>query len=147
MSLLTIYVTFHSIGLVIWTGMAMLLPLVILPMVRAMDGAEQTALMANLYRRYLPWFILAGLTVGATGWAQTIVLFNLLGGHPIIYLKHVAVVILIAVSAYIWFYLARKLSKPQPDSAGLWKQMQVFGWVQLAVSAVVLFLCSWMLNG
>jgi uncharacterized membrane protein len=146
MSLLTIYVTFHSIGLVIWTGMALLLPLVILPTVRAMEGSEQTKIMANITRRYLPWFIIAGLTVGATGWAQTFLLINLFGRSPILYSKHVAVVVLIAVSAYIWFYLARKLSKPQTGAAGLWKLMQIFSWLQLVVSIAVLFLCAWMIT-
>lgn len=146
MSLLTIYVTFHTIGLVLWTGMALLLPLVILPAVQTMEGSEQTKIMANITRLYLPWFIIAGVTVGLTGLAQTIWLFNLFGGHPIIYIKHVTVLILIAVSAYIWFYLARKLSKPQTDALGLWKQMQIFSWLQLAASVAVLFLCAWMIT-
>lgn len=146
MSLLTIYVTFHTIGLVIWTGMALLLPLVILPVLRSMEESERIKTMANITRRYLPWFIVGGLIVGATGWAQTIWLTKLFAGTVIIYYKHVAVLVLIAISAYIWFYLAPRLSKPQSNSAGLWNQMMVFSWLQLAASVAVLFLCAWMIT-
>jgi hypothetical protein len=146
MSLLTIYVTFHTIGLVLWTGMALLLPLVILPVLRSMEESERIKTMANIIRRYLPWFIVGGLIVGATGWAQTIWLTKLFAGTVIIYYKHVAVLVLIAISAYIWFYLAPKLSKPQSNSAGLWNQMVVFSWLQLAASVLVLFLCAWMIT-
>jgi hypothetical protein len=146
MSLLTIYVTFHTIGIVLWTGMALLLPLVILPVVRSMDESARIKTMADMTRRYLPWFILGGLAVGATGWAQTIWLTKLFAGTVIIYYKHVAVVVLIAISAYIWFYLAPKLSKPQSNAAALWSQMTVFSWLQLAASVLVLFLCAWMIT-
>jgi hypothetical protein len=146
MSLLTIYVTFHTIGLALWTGMALLLPLVILPCLQSMEESERIRNMANITRRYLPWFIVGGLTVGATGWAQTIWLTKLFAGTYVIYYKHVAVLVLIAISAYIWFYLARKLSKPQTDARGLWKQMQIFSWLQLAASVAVLFLCAWMIT-
>jgi uncharacterized membrane protein len=146
MSLLTIYVTFHTIGLVLWTGMAFLLPLVILPIVRSKEESERSKTLADITRRYLPWFIIGGLIVGATGWAQTIWLTKLFAGTVIIYYKHVAVLVLIAISAYIWFYLAPKLSKPQTNSAGLWTQMTIFSWLQLAASAAVLFLCAWMIT-
>jgi hypothetical protein len=146
MKLLTIEVTFHSIGLILWTGMALLLPLVILPYIRSLTEPARTNAVAGISRRYLPWFIAGGLVVGLTGWLQT---FAVYGDHSpwTLYAKHVVIVILILFSAYIWFYLTRKLSKSQPNAAGLWKQLEVFAWLQMAASVLVLFFLAWMLTG
>jgi uncharacterized membrane protein len=146
MSLLTIEVTFHSLGLVLWTGMAFLLPLVLLPHIRSLEEPARTKALADISRRYLPWFIGGGLVVGLTGWLQTFAVYG--DQSPwTLYAKHVVVVLLILFSAYIWFYLTVKLSKPQPDAAGLWTQLNVFAWLQLASAVLVFFFLAWMLTG
>jgi uncharacterized membrane protein len=145
MSILTLYVTLHSIGFTVWVGMALLLPVVILPVIRSLDEPGRTRIMAAISRRFLVPFIVSGLVVGATGWAQTI-LIPAFADHPIIYIKHVVVVLLVLVSAYIWFLLGPKFGKAGSDSSGLWKQLEILSWIQLVLGAATLFLCAWMIT-
>jgi uncharacterized membrane protein len=143
MSLLGIYLSIHMIGLVLWLGAALLLPIVILPAIRALENAQQGKFLQVFTSRYLPWFIGGGLAVGLTGWVQTLDMLDDIN-VPAIIAKHVAILPLIAVSAYIWFFLARKLSKSPADDKGLWNQMMIFSWVQAALGVVVLVLTGWL---
>jgi hypothetical protein len=62
---------------------------------------------------------------------------------PVTVAKHVVILPLIAVSAYIWFYLARKLSKPAADQS-LWAQLTVWSWIQAGLGVAVLILTGWL---
>jgi hypothetical protein len=146
MSLLTIEVALHAIGLVFWTGMALLLPLVILPYIRTLAEPARMNAVADMSRRYLPWFIGGGLVTGITGWLQTFQLFPQ-NAPALLYVKHVFVLLLTLVSAYVWFYLTIKLSKPQSNAAGLWTQLDVFAWLQFVFAVLSLFFCAWFLTG
>jgi uncharacterized membrane protein len=125
MNILTVYLTFHSIGFVLWTGMGLLLPLVILPALRPLNESQRVKMMAEITRKFIPWFIAGGLAVGLTGWAQTFSMFDAFGHQPYIYIKHVAVLLLVLVSAFLWFYWTLKFNKPKSDAAGLWKRLTV----------------------
>ena len=142
MTVLGVVFTFHLIGLVIWLGAAFLLPIVILPAARSLEGAAPNAFLGALTRRYLPWFVGGGLVVGLTGWIQTEMMIDDLN-LTAAYTKHFVILPLIAVSAYIWFYLARKLGKPGAD-AKLWNQMAVWAWVQAALAVAVLAITGWL---
>jgi uncharacterized membrane protein len=142
MSVLGIVFTFHMVGLVLWLGAAFLLPIAILPAMRSLEAPQQTTFMDALIRRYLPWFVLGGIAVGLSGWMQTTMMVDDLD-IPVAIAKHVAILPLIAVSAYIWFYLARKLAKPGADQR-LWAQLTVWSWVQAGLGVVVLILTGWL---
>jgi uncharacterized membrane protein len=143
MSILGVYFTFHMVGLVIWLGAAFLLPLAIVPAVKSLEGLDQLKFMEVFNKRFLPWFIVAGIAVGLSGLMQTIQMKDDLN-LPIVIAKHFAILPLIAVSAYIWFYLVRKLSKPMMNNNGIWTQLMVFAWVQVALSVIVLILTGWL---
>jgi len=143
MTILGVFFTFHMIGLVLWLGAAVLLPLAILPAAKSLEPASRTQFMGVFTKRFLPWFIAGGIAVGITGWIQTVQMLDDLN-TPVMIAKHAAILPLIAVSGYIWFYLARKLSKPATASEGIWTQMAVCSWIQLALSLVVLFLTGWL---
>ncbi|MGD0807764.1 MAG: hypothetical protein ABSA10_09925 [Anaerolineales bacterium] len=142
MSLLGVVFTLHMIGLVIWLGAAFLLPIAVIPAVRSLAAAEQNKFMDKFTRRFIPWFVIGGITVGLTGWAQTTMMVDDLN-IPVMIAKHVAILPLIAVSAYIWFYLATKLSKPGADQK-LWTQFVVWGWIQAGLGVIVLILTGWL---
>jgi len=142
MSVLGVVFTFHMIGLVLWLGAAFLLPIAILPAVRSLAAPQQNTFMEKLTRRYIPWFVLGGIAVGLSGWMQTTMMADDLN-IPVTIAKHVAIIPLIAVSAYIWFYLARKLGKPSADQR-LWTQLTVWSWIQAALGVVVLILTGWL---
>jgi uncharacterized membrane protein len=142
MSLLGVIFTFHMIGLVIWLGAAFLLPIAVIPAVKSLAAAEQNKFIDKFTRRFIPWFVVGGLAVGISGWLQTTMVVDDLN-VPVTIAKHVAILPLIAVSAYIWFYLTRKLSKPGADQK-LWTQLVAWSWIQAGLGVIVLILTGWL---
>jgi uncharacterized membrane protein len=150
MSSLALYFSLHMIGLVIWLGIAMILPMVFIPAVKSLEEGAQVKFMEVFTKRYIPWFVISGLVVGITGFLQMFapdLSEEMLGGsgflflkegNGILILKHVVIIPLIAASIYVWFFLARKLGKAEGDKTKLWGQFVVFAWVQLTLSVAVL---------
>jgi hypothetical protein len=98
--------------------------------------------MEKLTKRFIPWFVLGGIAVGITGWIQTEMMMDDLN-IPVMVAKHLVILPLIAVSAYLWFFLARKLSKPAADQR-LWAQLMVWSWIQAGLGVVALILTGWL---
>jgi len=142
MSILQMYFSFHMIGLVIWLGAAMVLPIALIPALKSLDDAGQAKFMGIFTKHYIPWFIIAGLVVGVTGLLQTIhpELAEEMAENAILILKHVVILPLIAISVYVWFVLARKLGKLDQDRAHLMQQFVVLSWVQAVLSVAVLII-------
>jgi hypothetical protein len=142
MSVLGVVFTFHMIGLVLWLGAAFLLPIAILPAIESLEASAQNKFMATFTNRYLPWFVFGGIAVGITGWLQTTMMLDDLN-VPVTIAKHVAILPLIAVSAYIWFFLTRKLAKPAADQK-YWTQLVVWSWIQAGLGVIVLIITGWL---
>jgi uncharacterized membrane protein len=142
MSALQMYFALHMIGLTIWVGQALLLPIVIIPAVKSLEAAGQMKFWEVFTKRYIPWFVGAGLVVGITGLLQMLSpdLWEEMDGNGTLILKHVVIIPLIAASIYVWFFLGKKLGKPDTDKAKLNGQMDVFAWVQLTLSVAVLII-------
>jgi uncharacterized membrane protein len=142
MSILQMYFSFHMIGLVIWLGAAMVLPIALIPALKSLDDAGQAKFMGIFTKRYIPWFIIAGLVVGVTGLLQTIhpELAEEMADNAFLILKHSFILPLIAASVYVWFVLARKLGKLEQDWAHLMQQFIIFSWVQAVLSVAVLII-------
>ena len=130
------------IGLVILLGAAMVLPIALIPALKSLDDAGQAKFMGVFTKRYIPWFIIAGLVVTVTGLLQMIHpdLAEEMAGNTFLILKHSAILPLIAISLYVWFVLARKLGKLDQDRAHLMQQFAVFSWVQAVLSVAVLII-------
>ncbi len=143
-SLLPIYVSLHTISFTIWTGMGILLPLVFLPIIRKMDEAQQVKMMSEITRKFLPWFIAAGIVVGLTGWAQTLILFDSFGHQPYIYIKHVDILLLAIVSTVLWFWWGFFMPKGKPGM--LLKWLPILAWLQFVFSVGALVLCALMIT-
>lgn len=140
MALLPLYFSLHMIGLVIWLGAAMILPIALIPALKSLEPAAQAKFMEVFTKRYIPWFIVGGLVVGITGYLQTVApdLVEEMTGNSILILKHVVIIPLIATSVFLWFILAKKLGKPETEKTNLMKRFVVFSWVQLTLSVAVL---------
>jgi len=140
MALLPIYFSLHMIGLVIWLGAAMILPIALIPALKSLESTSQAKFMEVFTKRFVPWFILGGLVVGVTGYLQTVApdLAEEMKDNSMLILKHVVILPLIAASAYIWFILAKKLGKPEIEKSGLMQQFVVLSWVQALLSVAVL---------
>ena len=130
------------IGLVIWLGAAMVLPIALIPALINLDDAGQAKFLETFAKRYIPWFIIAAIVVGVTGFLQIIYpdLAEEMADNGILILKHTVILPLIATSLYVWFVQARKLSKPNKDRARLMQQFVVFSWVQAILSVAVLII-------
>jgi uncharacterized membrane protein len=140
MALLPIYFSFHMIGLVIWLGAAFILPIALIPALKSLESTAQAKFMEVFAKRFIPWFIGGGIVVGITGYLQTVApdLAEEMKDNSILILKHVVILPLIAVSAYLWFSLAQKLGKTEGDRARLMKQFVVLSWVQALLGVAVL---------
>jgi len=128
------------IGLVIWLGAAMILPIALIPALKNLESNSQVKFMEVFTKRFIPWFIVGGLVVGVTGYLQTVApdLAEEMKDNSMLILKHVVILPLIAVSAYIWFILAKRLGKPETEKTRLMQQFVVLSWVQVLLSVAVL---------
>ena len=142
MSVLQLYFSLHLIGLVIWLGAAMVLPIALIPALKSLEDAGRLKFMRVFTQRFIPWLIMAALLVFVTGFLQLIYpdLAEEMTGNGILILKHSIILPLIATSLYVWFYLARKLGEPNQNRARLMQQLTTFGWVQAILSVAVLII-------
>jgi uncharacterized membrane protein len=142
MSVLQIYFSFHMIGLVIWLGVAMVLPIALIPAIKSLNDVGQAKFMEVFTKHYLPWFTIAVIVVFATGILQFIHpdLMEEMTNNGILILKHALTLPLVISSLYTWFILARKLSKPNKDRSRLMKQFVAISWIQAVLSVAVLII-------
>jgi uncharacterized membrane protein len=140
MSNLQIYFSFHLIGLVILLGVDLLLPIALIPALKSLDEAGQIKFMGVFSKRYIPWFILAVLVMIVTGALQMFnpSLVEEMTGNSTLLLKHIVTLPLIATGIYVWFFLTRKLGKPNEDRTRLMNQFVIFSWVQAVLSVALL---------
>ena len=143
MSILGISFAFHLIGINLWVGASFLLPLAIIPALRRMTEDMQTAFLKTFVARYLPLFVLGGITVGITGWFQTFDMLDDLN-MTAAYIKHGAIVLLILVSAVEWLYLARRLAGAPDNRPKVWQWFVSMAWLQAALGVIILFLTGWL---
>jgi uncharacterized membrane protein len=142
LSVLQIYFSFHMIGLVIWLGAAMVLPIALIPALESLNDTEQGKFLEIFTKRYIPWLIIAFIVVFITGVLQLVHpdLVEEMTGNSTLILKHIVILPLVATSLYVWFILARKLGKPNKDRSRLMKQFVFFSWMQVILSVAVLII-------
>jgi uncharacterized membrane protein len=142
LSVLQIYFSFHMIGLVIWLGAAMVLPIALIPALESLNDTEQGKFLEIFTKRYIPWLIIAFIVVFITGVLQLVHpdLVEEMTGNSTLILKHAIILPLIVSSIYVWFILARKLGKPNKDRSRLMKQFVFFSWMQVILSVAVLII-------
>jgi uncharacterized membrane protein len=132
----------HLIGITVWIGSSFLLPLAIVPAVRKLEPGAQALFLRVFRKRFLPLFIGSGLLVGLTGLYQTVTMDKDLN-IPAIYTKHIVILLLIAVSSYIWFFLSGKQIMSLP-AGGKWGRFALFSWIQAALGVIVLICTGWL---
>jgi uncharacterized membrane protein len=130
------------IGLVIWLGAAMVLPIALIPALKSLNDANQAKFLETFTKHYIPWFIIAFIVVFVTGVLQLVHpdLVEEMTSNGMLILKHTVMLPLIISSIYIWFILARKLGKANKDRSRLMQQFVIFGWVQAILSIAVLII-------
>jgi uncharacterized membrane protein len=141
-SILQIYFSFHMIGLVIWLGAAMILPIALIPALKSLNEVDQAKFLETFTKHFNHWFVIAVIVVTATGVLQLVHpdLVEEMTNNGMLILKHTVMLPLIISSIYVWFILARKLGKANKDRSRLMKQFVIFGWVQAILSIAVLII-------
>ena len=91
MSSLQLYFSLHMIGMALWVGQALLLPIVIIPAVKVLEDAGQLKFMETFTRKYIPWFIGAAVVMILTGVMQILSpdLWGEMDGNMVLITKHV----------------------------------------------------------
>ncbi|MCX6053442.1 MAG: hypothetical protein NTZ74_00720 [Chloroflexi bacterium] len=142
MTLLQVYFSLHMIGIVIWLGAALILPLALIPALKSLEGAAQAKFLLTFTKRYIPWLIVSWVLVGVTGVLQVIFpdLAEEMSGSQVLIVKHAFILPLIAVSTYLWFFLAKKLGQPKGERTKFMQQFVGFSWLQALLSVAVLIL-------
>ncbi len=135
--------TLHILGLALWVGPALILPIALIPAFRSLDPAAQTKVMSKFWKTYFPMFVIGGLLVGITGWFQYVKMAGSLNKTAII-AKHSVIVPLVIVSVWIWVFVARKLTKPGESASGAWKQLVPLAWIQLVLGVAVFIMTGWL---
>jgi hypothetical protein len=139
MDLLAVSFSFHTVGIVIWTGVVLLLPLGIIPAWEAMDVPAQHRFLRILVQWWGPLLMVAALVVGVTGWIQTVGVEDV--NEPVLIVKHCVVVLLLIVNGYIVFGPGRKLIKMEQATEERKKVVATLKracWIQAVVGLAVL---------
>jgi len=140
----------HLMGITIWVGASLLMPLLILPTVQAIDPPARPKFMQALSARQVPLVSAAILVVVVTGILQTNEIYGLryLLGINILVIKIVVALSMIANGLYLGLTLARRSVKlaptpGQPPSPAFLKTQRLLvthSWVQVGLSVIVLLL-------
>ncbi|MBI3761995.1 MAG: hypothetical protein HY260_09070 [Chloroflexi bacterium] len=140
----------HELGISIWVGSSLLMPLLILPTLPAIDPAGRPKFMEALSKRLAALNMIAIAVVVLTGILQTRAIFGLqyLLGINLLVIKIIVAVLMIANGVYVGLVLARKSvalapTPGQPPSAEFLKTQRLLvthSWIQAGLSVIVLFL-------
>jgi uncharacterized membrane protein len=147
---LAIYFWIHLLGVAIWVGGALLMPLVILPAVQALEPPARPQFMAAFSQRFTPWVFASIAAVVVTGILQTgrMYGFAYLLGVNVLVIKIIVAVLMIANGFYVGVILARKAvalapapgSAPTPEFLKTQRSLGRHAWVQAGLGVIVLFL-------
>jgi hypothetical protein len=139
MDLIAVSFAFHTIGIVIWVGAVLLMPMGIIPAMETMDAPAQQKFLQKLVQWWGPLLIASGLVVGVTGWIQTFDVDDV--NLDVLIIKHIVVVLLILVDLYVVLWPGRLLLKMNQDSAERQKIVKALKWacwIQAAIGIAVL---------
>jgi uncharacterized membrane protein len=145
---------FHLIGVVLWVGASMLMPLVYSPAVLAIDPASRLKYMEALSKRLSPILFAAVIVVLLTGIEQTrrIYGFAYLLGVNTLTIKIFIFVLMWANGIYSGNVLTRKVielapAPGQPPSEQFLRKQRslaMHSWIQFGLSVIVLLLVGFL---
>ncbi|MBI4771235.1 MAG: hypothetical protein HY784_12710 [Chloroflexi bacterium] len=141
---------FHLLGIAIWVGASLLVPLVVLPTVQGLDPPVRPKFMEAFSRRSLPWISASIVVVVVTGILQTgrIFGFAYLLGINVLVIKIVVAALMIANGVYLGFGLSPKAAAltpapgapPSPEFLKTMRRLGMHSWIQAGMGVIVLLL-------
>ena len=138
----------HLIGVVLWVGASMLMPLVIMPAVQFLEPAARAGFTGNLGKRMLPILGASILAVLISGIEQTRIMygFQYLMGVNTLTIK-IFLFLLMAANGFYVGSLTRKVASlspqsgaPSPEFLKAQRSLMRHSWIQAGMSVVMLLI-------
>ncbi len=141
----------HILGISLWVGSSLLVPLVINPVSMALEPPSRMKFMAEFSRRALPWIMGSIVLVFATGTLQFLLRHYSLGFN-IITAKIVMALLMAANGYYLGVVLAARVGKlapapgapPSPEFLKVQRMLVMHGWVQGGMAVVTVLLVGFL---
>lgn len=152
MNILSILFWVHLLGVAIWVGGSLLMPLVIMPAVQILDAQARQKFMMGLSARLTPWMTVSILAVVISGIAQTGIIYGFayLKSINVLTIKLAVTLLMIGNGFYVGAVLTKKVGQlsPQPDSPPTpqflraLRMLAMHSWIQAGLAVLVLFLVA-----
>ncbi|MBI5293663.1 MAG: hypothetical protein HY872_17440 [Chloroflexi bacterium] len=141
----------HILGISIWVGASLLVPLVINPVSMALEPPSRMKFMAEFSRRAVPWILGSAVLVFATGTLQFFLRQYSLGFN-IITAKIIMALLMAANGYYVGVVLAARVGKlapapgtpPSPEFLKVQRMLVMHGWVQAGLAVVTVLLVAFL---
>ncbi len=151
MTLLAILFWFHLIGISIWVGASLLMPLVISPAIMSVDAPARMKAIAAISQRLMPIVLVSIVAVFASGLWQTAIRY---GGFSVfmsvnaLSVKVFVAVLMMANGFYLGIVLPRKAgalapapgAPPSPQFLKAQRMLGMHGWIQAGMAVIALLL-------
>ncbi len=151
MTLLAILFWFHLIGISIWVGASLLMPLVISPAIMSVDAPARMKAIAAISQRLAPIVLVSIVAVFASGLWQTAIRY---GGFRVfmsvnaLSVKVFVAVLMMANGVYLGIVLPRKAgalapapgAPPSPQFLKAQRMLGMHAWIQAGMAVIVLLL-------
>ena len=158
MSILPYLFWFHLIGVSIWVGASLIMPLIIAPALQGLEGPARMKAMGAISQRMMPIITVAIILVFASGIWQTAIKY---GGFSVFMAVNVLtikvfVAILMAVNGfYMGVALPRRAAAlapapgapPTPEFMRVMRLTVMHGWVQFGLAVVILLVVGFLTAG
>nr|MBI2905952.1 hypothetical protein [Chloroflexota bacterium] len=138
----------HILGISVWVGASLLVPLVINPVSMALEPPSRMKFMAEFSRRAVPWIMGSIVLVFATGTLQFFVRHYSLGFN-IITAKIIMALLMAANGYYLGVVLAARAGKlapapPSPEFLKVQRMLVMHGWVQAGMAVITVLLAGFL---
>ena len=135
----------HFLGVVLWVGASLLLPLVIMPAINSLEPAARLKPMAAIGQKLGPWFGLSIVLVFLSGILQAIH-YNEFSSR-ILQIKIIVAILMVANGVYVGM-LTRKVASlaPAPGTPPpapflkAQRMLVMHGWVQAGLAMIILLI-------
>ncbi|MBM4423633.1 MAG: hypothetical protein FJ030_09610 [Chloroflexi bacterium] len=151
MTLLAILFWIHLIGMSVWVGASLLMPLVVGPALQGVEAPARMQSMAAISKRLTPIVFVSIVLVFASGIWQTVIRYGGFGifmtPHPLTIKVWIAV-LMFANGTYLGIFLPRRIAAaapapgtpPSPQFLKLQRSLAGHSWAQFVMAVVVLLL-------
>ena len=149
MSILAISLWLHLLGISIWVGASLLMPLVIQPAISLLDPPSRMKPLAAISQKLMPWVTASIVITFLSGIVQTAILFGW-KLPPVLTIKIIVAVLMMANGFYLGIVLAKRVgtlapapgTPPSPEFLKAQRMLGMHGWIQAGMAVVVLLLAG-----